>query len=103
MALQETLGRREEKPMLAKEIDVRREAENMIQRHKDQIKELRELSGGSEAFREASIKATEKFKNKLKAFLSKHGAAGMYEELLGFVIGNVSEIISSASEKSSQT
>lgn len=98
--MQEQLGKRIEKPMQRKQIDVRKEAQDLVQKHERLLTNLRETALSPDAFREASLKATESFKSNLKDFLSKHGAEDLYEEMVGFVMGKVGEIVKKGGEKS---
>lgn len=100
MALQETF-RKVDQPAKNKErADVRKEAQDMVERHQRELKSLRENTNSSEAFREAALKATESFKEELQSFLASHGAEDIYEELIGFMTGKVSEILADKSSES---
>lgn len=97
MNLQETF-RKFDKPGKRVNVDVRKEAEDMVKRHERQLKSLKESTPDSVAFRKAAMKSTEAFKANLKDFLSANGAEELYEDLVGFVSGKVSEITRSGSE-----
>lgn len=75
-------------------VDVRKEAEKLIQKHSFHLQKLKESALSQEAFRESAMKATESFKANLKNFLKENEAEDLYEELVGFVSGKVSEIVS---------
>ncbi len=81
-------------------LDVRKEAESMVKKHQLYLSKLGEQSESSEAFQEASLKATETFKNQLHDFLAEHGREDLYDELVGFLSGKVSEIISDQTHES---
>ena len=92
--------RKIDEPGSKERVDVRKEAEKMSRRYETRISELRKQALSSEAFREASLKATEQFKKDLKSFLTKNGAEDLYDELVGFTSGHVAEIVQSKKEGS---
>lgn len=98
MRLQESF-RTVDKATKSKEMDVRKEAQNMVKKHELYLKKLQDQSESSEAFKEASLKATEAFKNTLHDFLAEHGREDLYDELVGFLSGKVSEIVSDQSSE----
>lgn len=89
-----------DRPKKQLEVDVRKEAQNMVKKHEQYLTKLRKQSSSSEAFKEASLKATEAFKQQLQTFLSENGREDLYEEMVGFVSGKVSEIVSDRSSES---
>lgn len=74
--------------------DLAKELTRMFSRHERQINALQKISGSQEAL----MKAREQFKAQLKTFLTKNGATDLYEDMVGFVMGQVSEIVSAGSE-----
>ena len=94
MSLQESFHKLD-KPVSRGSVDVRKEAQAMVRRHERQLKDLKESTPNAAAFREAALKSTEAFKIQLKDFLSANGAEDLYEELVGFVSGKVSEVTAS--------
>ena len=102
MALQETFRKFDDPHKNRERFDVRKEAKDMVERHQLQLKELREQSASNEAFREAALKATETFKSTLKNFFTEHGQEDLYEEMVGFVSGKVSEIINDQGHEQSR-
>lgn len=79
--------------------DIRKRAEAMIQKHEQYLKNL-ELSGTD--FQMEAAEATQRFNNQLKDFLTANGAEDLYEDLVGFVSGKVSEVVNTKRESSSQ-
>jgi len=103
MRVSEKAPRSLDKAIPKKEVDVRAKAHDLIDRHERKLKELRETALSSEDFHKAAMKSTEHFKGELKAFLKENGADELYDELVGFVSGRVSEIIKGSSDSSSLT
>jgi hypothetical protein len=81
-------------------LDVRKEAESMVKKHQLYLSKLSDQSESSEAFREATLKATEAFKKQMHDFLAEHGREDLYDEMVGFVSGKVSEIVSDQTSES---
>jgi len=75
-------------------LDVRKEAESMVKKHQLYLSKLGDQSESSEAFRDAALKATQAFKNQMHDFLTEHGREDLYDEMVGFISGKVSEILS---------
>lgn len=90
-----------DQPPKTEAFDVRKEAERMVRRHERQLQKLRAFADSPQAFREAALQSTEQFKSDLLAFLKSHNAEGLYEEMVGFVSGKVTEIVGGSSERSS--
>jgi hypothetical protein len=86
--------RTNDKATQKRELDVRKEAESMVKKHEQYLQKLQDQSESSEAFKDASLKATEAFKNQMHDFLAEHGREDLYDELVGFLSGKVSEIVS---------
>lgn len=74
--------------------DLAKELTRMFSRHERQINALQKIPGSHEAL----MKARERFKEQLKTFLSEHGASDLYEDMVGFVMGHISEIVSVGAE-----
>lgn len=88
--------------MKSQELDVRKEAQKMIEKHLRHIQTLREHVNRSQ-FLEKAREATAKFSLQLKAFFEQHGALNLYQGFVGFVSGKVQEMLQKKSETSSQT
>ena len=80
--------------MEKKRPDLTKELTRIFSRHERQINALQKIPGSHEAL----MNAREQFKNDLKAFLEKNGASDLYEDMVGFVMGQISEIVSAGTE-----
>jgi hypothetical protein len=79
--------------MQARERDFRKETELMITRFENNMSRLNDLPLKPSVKREAQRKMTESMKSSLRQMLDKAGAGGQFDELIGFVMGNVGEAV----------
>lgn len=93
MEIREALSKAADR-MEKKRPDLAKELARMFSRHERQINALQKIPGSHEAL----MKARERFKEQLKTFLAEHGAADLYENMVGFVMGQVSEIVNAGAE-----
>ncbi len=81
MELSEQL-RPADRPEPQKEVDVRKEAEEMVARHARQIKDLEASTGDESAFEQAALNASDSFMTDLDAFLKKHLPENEAQEMM---------------------
>jgi len=81
-------------PKKIEPMDVRKEAEEMVQRHERQLMQLKLAAGtNSEAFQSAALKATEQFQHDLKEFLKERGTEELLAEIDASVHAQISKIM----------
>lgn len=93
MEISEALSKAQDK-IGKKHPDLMKEVSRMFSRHERQINVLQKIPGSHETL----MQSQEQFKKELKIFLSNHGASDLYEIMVGFVMGQVSEIVSAGAE-----
>jgi hypothetical protein len=80
--------------------DVKKEAQEMVQRHERQLVALK--SAHPEGFQDAAMKLTQEFQVQLKEFLHQHTADKLFAEIDANVHREVSRIMGSHIVSSSQ-